>query len=413
VKLPIKTLFAQLRAEGLKTVIPAEANNTPLIFAASDELTLGAEIEIQLIDPATGNLAPRAEEILKRMPDRSRVQPEVYQSMLEVVTGICADVHEVNKDLAQTMAQLKALGKELEIDFASTGTHPTAKYNDCILSDMPRYSELIDRNQWLTRRWSVYGLHIHIGMKSGDDCIRYNNFLLRFLPHLLALSASSPYWQGEDTGLASCRPTIFESLPTSGTPYLVKNWAEFDTLVNTLLKSRAITSYKDLWWDIRPSPRYGTLELRVCDGVATFQETIAIIAFVHLLCLWFRDHGDWIDTVPYPHRWMLRENKWRALRHGMEADIVISEDGTIKSLKQDVEEWIQKVASYAHEYHYEEYIGYLRKMIQYGNSTYRQRSTASSNPEDWQWEVIRLNIQEFTKGLPLYTKSESVINKAS
>jgi carboxylate-amine ligase len=222
------------------------------------------------------------------------------------------------------------------------------------------------------------------------------------LPHLLALSASSPYWQGEDTGLASCRPTIFESLPTSGTPYLVRNWAEFDALVSTLLRSRAITSYKDLWWDIRPSPRYGTLELRVCDGVASLQETIAIIAFVHLLCIWFRDHGDWIDNVPFPHRWMLRENKWRALRHGLEADLVTSEDGTLKPLRQDMEEWIQKIAKYTHEYHYEEYIGYLRRMIQQGNSTLRQRAVATAHPEDATSAISKLNVREFRSGIPEY-----------
>lgn len=401
-KTPIKSLLSHIGV-GEKMNANTTIGYTPLIFAPSEELTLGAEIELQLIDPATGNLAPRADEILKRMPDRTRVQPEVYLSMLEIVTGICKDVHEVHQDLKGSITHLNAIGKDLGIDFASTATHPSAKYNDCVLSDVPRYSKLIDRNQWLTRRWSVYGLHVHIGMKSGDDCIRYNNFLLRFLPHLLALSSSSPYWQGEDTGLASCRPTIFESLPTSGTPYLVRNWGEFDSLVNTLLKSRAITSYKDLWWDIRPSPRYGTLELRVCDGVATLQETIAIIAFIHLLCIWFRDHGNWIDTVPFPNRWMLRENKWRALRHGLEADLVISEDGTLKPLKQDMEEWIQKISKYAHEYHYEEYIGFLRRMVQNGNSTLRQRAAAASNPEDPARAITRLNVQEFFSGSPDYT----------
>ncbi|MFO1243352.1 MAG: glutamate-cysteine ligase family protein [Rickettsiales bacterium] len=140
----------------------------------------------------------------------------VYLSTVEINTGICKNVQDVERDIQQTLSALQPIGDEMNIQFSTTGAHPFAKYSDCIISPTKRYMELIDRNQWLTRRMTVYGLHVHIGMASGDDCIRFNNFFMYFLPHLLALSASSPFWQGVDTGLASCRPTTYEALPTAG-----------------------------------------------------------------------------------------------------------------------------------------------------------------------------------------------------
>lgn len=393
-----KELFSRF----ISLLAPA-TKHPPHLFAESKPLTLGVEVELQLVDPHTQQLLPRAEELLRENDKNPRIQSEVYQSMLEVVTGICADVNEVHKDLSESFDLLKRQGSQCGIGFATTATHPSAKYADAIPSEDIRYTKVIDRNQWLTRRWSVYGVHIHLGMKSGEDCIRFNNFLLRFLPHLIALSASSPFWQGDDTGLAACRPTVFESLPTSGTPYFVKNWAEFETLVEKLIHARAITSLKDLWWDIRPSPRYGTLEIRICDGIASLQETTAIVAFVHALCHWFQEHAEWMDTVPLPDRWMLRENKWRAIRHGLEAEIVVAGDGSCKSLRQDIEEWIEKITPYYNQLHYQEYLGALQQILHSGNSASRQREIFTSCGGDAEAlrQVSLHNMREFNAGAPL------------
>jgi glutamate---cysteine ligase / carboxylate-amine ligase len=367
-------------------------------FSASDELTLGVEIEMQIIDPRTLNLTPKAGEILKATTENKKIKPEVYLSMLEINTGICQDVTEATRDLDGTMAELKSLQEKHGVSFCTTATHPSAKYADRIITQDERYIELIDRNQWLTRRWSVYGVHVHLGMKSGDDCIRFNNFLLRFMPHFLALSASSPFWQGEDTGLASCRPTVFEAMPTSGTPYFVKDWPDFEQLCMTLMKSKSIKSMKDLWWDIRPSPGYGTLEIRICDGIATMAETSAVVAFIHALACWFRDHGEWIDRVPLPPRWILRENKWRVIRHGLDADLVVGADGALKPLRQDIMEWLDKLDMYIRRLGYTRYIGTLTDILNKGTSTDRQRAVYQK--EGSLDAVVRHNLLEFNAGVP-------------
>lgn len=367
-------------------------------FRSAGVLTLGVEIELQLIDKNTYNLAPRAEELLAACAHLKKVKPEFYLSTVEINTDKCTTVQQVEKDLARTFSAVTEISDRLDIALSTTGAHPFAKYSDCVISPAERYQELIDRNQWLTRRMTVYGLHIHLGMASGDDCIRFNNFFMHFLPHLLALSASSPFWQGVDTGLSSCRPTTYEALPTAGQPYHVRNWKDFENLIKSLKKCGSIKTLKDLWWDMRPSPGFGTLEIRVCDGCATLYETLAIVAFVHTLAHWFADHGSWLETVNYPPHWLSRENKWRAIRHGMDAELVMNTDGKIKLLRDDLLEWLEKLKPYAGKLGYRHYLMNLKQVMENGNSSERQRScfTSSKSFKD----VVKLNVEELKRGMP-------------
>ncbi len=382
------------KISSLFNFLPIFAKSQASDFRSNGILTLGVEIELQLIDPISLNLSPRAEEILKcAAPLTKKIKQEFYQSTLEINTDKCSSVQEVEKDLSQSFDQINKIADSLNISLATTGCHPFSRYADCVITPSARYNELIDRNQWLTRRMTVYGMHVHIGMKSGDDAIRFNNFFLNFLPHLLALSASSPFWQGEDTGLSSCRPTTYESLPTAGHPYRVKNWREFEQLYDTLKKCKAIGSMKDLWWDIRPSPGYGTLEIRVCDGLATLDETLAVVAFIHLLASWFNDHGEWLEQVPTSPLWFSRENKWRAIRHGLEARLVVNLKGETKSIKQDISEWLEKLAPYEAKRGYQEYFRTLRDIIEKGNSTSRQRKIYAKTGS--LQDVVKFNIEEF------------------
>jgi carboxylate-amine ligase len=369
-------------------------------FQSAGILTLGVEIELQLIDKNTCNLAPRAEELLTACAHLKKVKPEFYLSTVEINTDKCTNVQQVEKDLSETFAAVTAVADNLDIALSTTGAHPFAKYSDCVISPTERYQELIDRNQWLTRRMTVYGLHIHLGMASGDDCIRFNNFFMYFMPHLLALSASSPFWQGVDTGLSSCRPTTYEALPTAGQPYHVRNWKDFENLYESLKKCGSIKTLKDLWWDMRPSPGFGTLEIRVCDGCATLYETLAIVAFVHTLAHWFADHGSWLESVNYPPRWLSRENKWRVIRYGMDAELVMNTDGKTKLLREDMLEWLEKLKPYADKLGYQHYLMNLREMMKNGSSSERQRScfTSSKRFED----VVKLNIEELKRGMPLW-----------
>jgi carboxylate-amine ligase len=369
-------------------------------FTSHGFLTLGAEIELQLIDPKSLNLTPRFEEFFATSNSYRQLKPEFYLSSAEINTDKCNNVQEIEQDLIKSYQAITKAGKLSNIDLATTGCHPFSRYSDCVITPSDRYNELIDRNQWLTRRMTVYGLHVHIGMKNGDEYVRFSNFFLHFLPHLLALSASSPFWQGDDTGLAACRPTTYESLPTAGQPYQTKNWHEFEELYRVLKKCRAIDSLKDLWWDIRPSPGYGTMEIRVCDGVATLSEALAIIAFIHLLANWFNDNGSWLEEIPAPHPWIARENKWRAIRHGLEAEIVINPTGETRPIGQDILEWLERFAAYEKQFGYQDYMKTLRNIITYGNSSSRQLKVFNRN--HLLSEVVKFNIAEFNHLRPIW-----------
>lgn len=371
-----------------------------IYFKSNGVLTLGVEIELQLIDPTNYNLCTRADEILGHTLHLEKIKPEFYLSSLEINTNKCNTVQEIEKDLYKSLLDLHSATHNLNVLFATTGSHPFSKYSDWVISPTPRYQELIDRNQWLTRRMSVYGLHVHIGMSSGEDCIRFNNFFMYFLPHLLALSSSSPFWQGIDTGLASCRPTTYESLPTAGQPYPVRNWQEFELLCKTLKACGSIKSLKDLWWDLRPSPDFGTLEIRVCDGTANLSETLALVALIHTLAHWFADNGSWIESVAYPPFWLSRENKWRAIRYGLDAELVVNAEGKTKLIREDICDWLKKLKPYLNQLGYESYFAALKTIMNFGTSSERQRKVFQKH--QCLKDIVKHNVSEFYLQTPLY-----------
>ena len=365
-------------------------------------LTLGVEMEIQLLDQQSLLLTPRAEEMLILVKGHKLVK-EMFRSTLEIITGVCDDVHEIGRDLRETLAAVRKAGEKLGIKFSGTGTHPMADYNDRILSSSSRYHQLLDRNQWLIRRMAVYGLHVHIGMKNGDDCIRFNNFFLHFIPHLIGLSGSSPFWNCKDTGLAASRPTVYEAHPTSGIPNTVHNWQEFNILYDKLLATKSIESMKDVWWDIRPSPGYGTLELRICDGPATMLELQSIVAFIHMLAHWFNDnrHHFYKNNKIIPEHWIMRENKWRAIRYGMDAQIISHESMTLKNLAHNIRFWLERLQPYAAKLGYQEYAQCLVDIIVKGNSSFRQRNIFKHFNDIK--KVVEWNVREFDFGKPIYS----------
>ncbi|HHF7365933.1 TPA: YbdK family carboxylate-amine ligase [Legionella bozemanae] len=376
-----------------------------IFFKSNGVLTLGVEIELQLIDSENYNLCSRATDVLSATAHLEKIKPEFYLSTIEVNTGKCITTQEVEKDLYKTLAALQDITKNLGILFSTTGSHPFSKYADWEISPTMRYQELIDRNQWLTRRMSVYGLHVHIGMSSGEECIRFNNFFMYFLPHLLALSSSSPFWQGIDTGLASCRPTTYEALPTAGQPYHVRTWQDFENLYKTLKLCGSIKSLKDLWWDLRPSPGFGTLEIRVCDGAATLAETLALVALIHTLAHWFADNGSWLESVAYPPYWLARENKWRAIRYGLDAELVMNTEGKTKLMREDINEWIEKLTPYIKQLGYQNYFSTLQMIMDSGTSSERQRKVFAHH--DCLKEIVKHNVNEFLLQTPQY-RCESV-----
>jgi glutamate---cysteine ligase / carboxylate-amine ligase len=384
------------------TPLPVSAPDEEIQFNSNGVLTLGVEIELQLIDSENYNLCSKATEVLDATAHLKKIKPEFYLSTIEVNTDICNTAQEVEDDLYLSLNLLQQATKDLGVLFSTTGSHPFSKYSDWVVSPTTRYQELIDRNQWLTRRMSVYGLHVHLGMLNGEECIRFNNFFMNFLPHLLALSSSSPFWQGIDTGLASCRPTTYEALPTAGQPYPVRTWQDFEHLYKTLKTCGSIKSLKDLWWDLRPSPNFGTLEIRVCDGAATLSETLALVAFIHTLAHWFADNGSWLESVAYPPTWLSRENKWRAIRHGLEAELVVNTEGKTKLMREDLHEWMEKLQPYIKRLGYQTYFSTLKMIMNSGTSTERQRKVFDQ--DQCLTDIVKHNVSEFLLQVPLYRR---------
>ncbi len=376
-----------------------ESNIVNLPFYSSkQELSMGIELELQVLDQKNLLLTPRAAEIIELVKDDAFKQ-EFFQSTIEIITGVCSDVQAAENDLKSSVQKARQATSQLGLTLASTGTHPLADYRDRLVTPSPRYHELIDRNQWLIRRMAVYGMHIHLGMRSGEDCIRFNYFFMHVLPHILSLSGSSPFWQGMYTGLSSCRPTTYEALPTAGMPYLVKDWKEFQKLYHFLLRSKAIQSMKDLWWDIRPSPQIGTLELRFCDEPATLTEVLGIAAFVHALAHWFRDHQEeWTKSHTPLKRWIFRENKWRAMRYGLQAEIVTSKNGKTTPLRKDIKNWLRAVEPYIRQLNYGRYISIIENIVEKGNSSDRQHRMFEKTSD--LMEVVKLNVSEFENEIP-------------
>jgi glutamate---cysteine ligase / carboxylate-amine ligase len=371
-----------------------QSMSSSLKFAHSEAHTLGVEMELQLIHPETLDLHPFAPELIERWGQRDeRVKPELLQSMIEVNTGICRDVHEAERDLRTTTGELFSMCRQIGAAVASNGTHPTARHWDRKLYPAPRYQDLIDRNQFIARRLMIFGLHVHVGARNGEHCIRMNNEFLYYLPHLLALSASSPFWEGEDTGLASSRITAFEALPTGGHPCEVSSWEDYQDLVAKLVRSKAIRDLKDIWWDLRPSPNYGTLEIRVCDGLPTIHETMALTSLIQCLAISFDEKIEAGEPPPRLPTWLIRENKWRASRHGLDADLVFNDMGETRPLREDIELTLKKLQPIADRLGYQYYFLSLRRQLKREPSYKRQKQVYESTGS--LKEVTRSLIEEF------------------
>ncbi|MCC7431391.1 glutamate--cysteine ligase [bacterium] len=347
----------------------------PIIhFNSSPRPSIGIEVELQLIDPVTRNLVSATDEILTKYPETEAFfKRELIQSTLEVITGICQNVEEAEIDLTNKFQLLFEITDKLNYKTAVAGTHPFAKWSEQTVSDDPRYHGLVQRMQWAARRLMIFGLHIHIGVSSGERAIAISNSLTTFLPHFLALSASSPFWDSEDTGLASVRSKVFESLPTAGLPYRLINWGEFQRFMNTLETAKAIRSIREVWWDIRPHPAFGTLEIRICDGLPTLREVLSLAALVQSIVVWLDRQYDRGANLPVLRHWIISENKWRAARYSIDSEIIIRDDGRLQNLRDSITELVEELLPISQELDSEKYLLGILDILKIGPSFQRQR----------------------------------------
>lgn len=370
-------------------------------FHSSPSSSLGVEWELQLVDRETRQLTSGATEILAELsPDGEHptAKAELLQSTIEVITGVCTTVPEAMADLAGTIAQVTALAEPRGLGLMCAGSHPITDWQSQQISDNPRYVKLIEDMQWLARRMQIFGVHVHVGVRSPDKAVAMVNALSSYIPHFLALSASSPYWVGSDTGLASSRSKVFEGLPTAGLPHQLNDWAQFEQYMETLIKTGTIDSIKEVWWDVRPHPTYGTVELRICDGLPTIAEVGMVAALSQCLVDTFDREIDKGYTLPTPRRWVVQENKWRAARYGLDASIIVGQDG-VQPLRDALRELVQDMRSTAERLGCSAELDVVEQVLEGGASYQRQRAVAAASGGDLTAVVDSL-LAEFAAGKP-------------
>lgn len=344
-----------------------------ITFNSCAEPTLGMELELQIVDPQSAALVSGGPAILERYDGADWIKPELLQSTVEVNVGPCNDIGEARRDLTSRMNKVLATADSLALGVVSAGTHPFSGWETQDITENPRYQHMLDRMQWPVRRLMIFGLHVHVGVSSGEKAIAISNSLTTFLPHILALSASSPFWNGEDTGLASVRVKIFESLPSAGLPYRMINWGEFQRYMNTLINARAITSIREVWWDVRPHPIFGTIEIRMADALPTLKENLAVAALIQCLVVRLSELYDNGDYLPIRRHWVVAENKWRAARFADEAMMICDDGGTLDPLEDQILQLVDSLEPIAKHLRCHPELTAVREMLSVGASFRRQR----------------------------------------
>ena len=293
-------------------------------FNASSTPSLGVEIELALVDRDTGALTSACPELIANLPEleRGAIKPELMQCYIELNTDVCQTVAEAGDQLQKNLAALESVAAPRNVGLLWSATHPFSSWHDQDVTENDRYHGLVGLLQDTARQLVTFGLHVHVGVDSGDKAVMICDRLLRHLPTLLAASCNSPFWEGRMTGLSSWRTKVMEGLPTAGLPPFMRNWSEYVWLINHLIETGFIETIREIWWDVRPHHNFGTVEVRVCDMPGSLQDVKALTALIHCLV---KRLSDEIDQGTYQHDchpMMVRQNKWRAARYGLDAELI-------------------------------------------------------------------------------------------
>ena len=343
----------------------------PIQFQASQPFSLGVEIELQIVDRNDLNLSPKAPEILAMVPPKiqERIKPEFIQSMIEVNTEVCSNMDQVKESLTHLIKQAEQIADANNCLLFATSLHPFARSSDQVLSPHPRYSRIMDELQIVGRRFITQGLHVHIGMDNHEDAIRVCDNIRLFMPILLALTCSSPYYEGIDTGLHSYRAKLFEALPLAGMPDELGSWDQYIEMVTLLTNTGIISEVRDLWWDVRPHPDFGTIEIRICDLPSSFNEILAIVALIQGLVVNLTESDKHLN----PNMQVLKSNKWQAARYGLEGRFVYPLLQKKISMREAAGEIFTKVTPAMMQLGTNSYLPVLQQILETGTSSTQQR----------------------------------------
>ncbi len=361
-------------------------------FGQSDAFTLGVEEEYMLLDAETFDLVQHIDTVLEAVRGHdleARINAELMQSILEIATPVCHTAADVEQQLRQLRGFVIATARGQGLRVGSAGTHPFSLFERQRITAKDRYRSLVDQLQYIARRELIFGLHIHVAVDNPEKAIQVVNGLIAHLPELVALSASSPFWRGEATGLASSRHMVFAAFPRSGPPPRFKDYADYAEVVGQLERTGCIADYTHIWWDIRLHPRLGTVEIRICDAVTRLDDVVAITAYCQALVKHYSERFDAGDEIPSYHRILTTENKWLAARYGLEAPVMDLLTG--KRNRQPVASLIRRtlktIAPHAAELGSEEELAGITEILARGNGADRQLRVFNANRDIT--EVVR------------------------
>lgn len=376
-----------------------------LPFAQSSRSTLGIEWELAFVDADSGDLRQVADTVLPAVSgahggDHPNIHPELLLNTIEIVSEPRRTVAEAAGDLERTIEAIRAVTDPLRVELMGGGAHPFARWTEQKVTDKQRYATLIERTQWWGRQMLIYGVHVHVGIESRDKVLPIWRSMLTMFGHLQALSASSPYWAGHDTGYASNRALMFQQLPTAGLGWQFEEWSQLEQYVRDMRHTGVIEQFDEVRWDVRPSPRLGTLEMRITDGATNLLELRAITALTHCLVEHFStmlDEGREPPTMP---AWFVQENKWRSARYGMDAILILDRAGEEQLVTESVEGWLETLAPVAERLGCAEDLDAVRVILRRGASYQRQRAAARRAGGDLV-PVVESMVAEMRAGKPV------------
>ena len=361
---------------------PTNRASAHIDFAGSPGSTVGVEWEFALVDAQTRDLSNEATAVIAEIGENPRVHKELLRNTVEVVSGVCECTAQAMEDLRETLTPACQIVRDRGMELFCAGTHPFARWSTQKLTDAPRYAELIKRTQWWGRQMLIWGVHVHVGIASAAKVMPIMTSLLNYYPHLLALSASSPCWGGDDTGYASNRAMMFQQLPTAGLPFHFQKWAEFEGFVYDQKKTGIIDHMDEIRWDIRPSPHLGTLEVRICDGVSNLRELAALVALTHCLIVDLDRRLDAGETLPTMPPWHVQENKWRAARYGLDAVIILDAESNERLVTDDLPGLLNRLEPVAKSLHCADELASVADIWRLGASYQRQRRVVEEHDGD-------------------------------
>jgi carboxylate-amine ligase len=336
--------------------------------------TIGVEEEFQIIDPATCALRSHVMQLVSAVSSDivEQVKHEMHQSIVETGTRICDNVSDLRIEIHRTRGELVAAAERAGLHVAAAGTHPFSSWIDQVISPGERYQNIVEELQQLARSLLIFGMHVHVAMPDKQTTIDMMNMVRYFLPHLLALSTSSPFWMGRNTGLKSFRTTVFRRFPRTGVPELFESWSAYEDFVNLLMRLNCIDNGKKIWWDVRPHPTFGTLEFRMCDVATKVEEAVAIAALTQAIVV--KLHRLYERNIGFRvyRRALIEENKWRAARYGIEGKLIdfgkraeVPMRGLAVELLEFVDDVVDELGSRSA-------IEYVHTMLREGTSAERQ-----------------------------------------